>query len=161
MRGRTLPPRGKSAEIFQLIRGGRGIAATHPPRKNRLVPHEKNVPQFCLRFVSTPSHEVNVGSVAGVDNGMQVAHPPSDFARARVAAARAMAIKRLNRRWISSRSEMLACSRVASASSNAAFHPTGRAARLRNDARRRNPAASAATLPQDPCVRAQSRRHTT
>jgi hypothetical protein len=24
------------------------------------LPHEKNVPQFCLRFVSTKSHDVNV-----------------------------------------------------------------------------------------------------
>jgi hypothetical protein len=36
------------------------LAVTHPPRKSRLLPHEKNVPQFCLRFVATKSHDVNV-----------------------------------------------------------------------------------------------------
>jgi hypothetical protein len=48
-------------ETFPLIRGGRVfLAATSSPRKNLLLPHEKNVPQFCLRFVSTKSHDVNV-----------------------------------------------------------------------------------------------------
>jgi hypothetical protein len=57
----TLPPRGKSAEIFPQIHGSRiFLAATHPPRKSQLLPHEKNAPQFCLRFVSTKSHDVNV-----------------------------------------------------------------------------------------------------
>jgi hypothetical protein len=32
----------------------------HPPRKSRLLPHEKTAPQFCLRFVATKSHDVNV-----------------------------------------------------------------------------------------------------
>jgi hypothetical protein len=36
------------------------LAATHPPRKSRLLPHEKSAPQFCLRFASTKSHDVNV-----------------------------------------------------------------------------------------------------
>jgi hypothetical protein len=36
------------------------LAVTHPPRKSQFLPHEKNVPQFCLRFVSTKSHDVNV-----------------------------------------------------------------------------------------------------
>jgi hypothetical protein len=36
------------------------LAATHPPQKCRLLPHEKNAPQFCLRFVATKSHDVNV-----------------------------------------------------------------------------------------------------
>jgi len=36
------------------------LAVTHPPRKSRLLPHEKNAPQFCLRFVATKSHDVNV-----------------------------------------------------------------------------------------------------
>jgi hypothetical protein len=36
------------------------LAVTHPARKSRRLPHEKNVPQFCHRFVSTKSHDVNV-----------------------------------------------------------------------------------------------------
>jgi hypothetical protein len=36
------------------------LAVTHPPRKSRLLPHEKNAPQFCLQFVATKSHDVNV-----------------------------------------------------------------------------------------------------
>jgi hypothetical protein len=36
------------------------LAVTHLPRKNRVLPHEKSVPQFCLRFVATKSHDVNV-----------------------------------------------------------------------------------------------------
>jgi hypothetical protein len=36
------------------------LAVTHPPRKNLVLPHEKNVPRFCLRFVATKSHDVNV-----------------------------------------------------------------------------------------------------
>jgi hypothetical protein len=36
------------------------LAVTHPPRKSRLLPHEKCAPQFCLRFVATKSHDVNV-----------------------------------------------------------------------------------------------------
>jgi hypothetical protein len=57
----TLPPRGKSAATFPLIRGDHtSLTVTHPPRKSRLLPHEKNAPQFCLRFVATKSHDVNV-----------------------------------------------------------------------------------------------------
>jgi hypothetical protein len=36
------------------------LVVTHPPRKSQLLPHEKNAPQFCLRFVSTKSDGVNV-----------------------------------------------------------------------------------------------------
>src|ERR1700709_1050777 len=36
------------------------LAATPPPRKSRLLPHEKSAPRFCLRFVATKSHDVNV-----------------------------------------------------------------------------------------------------
>jgi hypothetical protein len=36
------------------------LAVTHPPRKNLVLPHEKTVPRFCLRFVATKSHDVNV-----------------------------------------------------------------------------------------------------
>jgi hypothetical protein len=36
------------------------LAVTHSPRKSRRLPHEKNAPQFCLRFVATKSHDVNV-----------------------------------------------------------------------------------------------------
>jgi hypothetical protein len=36
------------------------LAVTHPPRKSRLLPHEKCAPRFCLRFVATKSHDVNV-----------------------------------------------------------------------------------------------------
>jgi hypothetical protein len=45
----TLPPRGKSAETFPLIRGG-GVflAATHPPRKSQCLPHEKTRRSFAF-----------------------------------------------------------------------------------------------------------------
>jgi hypothetical protein len=36
------------------------LAATSSPRKSQLLPHEKTAPQFCLRFVATKSHDVNV-----------------------------------------------------------------------------------------------------
>jgi hypothetical protein len=56
----TLRPRGKSAATFPPICDRRTVPpVTHPPRKSRLLPHEKNVPQFCLRFVATKSHEIN------------------------------------------------------------------------------------------------------
>jgi hypothetical protein len=44
----------------QSVATAASLAVTNPPRKGRLLPHEKNVPQFCLRFVSTKSHDVNV-----------------------------------------------------------------------------------------------------
>jgi hypothetical protein len=36
------------------------LAITHPPRKNLVLPHENPAPRFCLRFVATKSHDVNV-----------------------------------------------------------------------------------------------------
>jgi hypothetical protein len=36
------------------------LAVTSSPRKNLVLPHEKSAPQFCLRFVATKSHDVNV-----------------------------------------------------------------------------------------------------
>ena len=80
----------------QSVAAAASLAVTHPPRESRLVPHEKNVPQFCLQFVSTKSQDANVASAAGANNRMQVVHPATDFARPRVATARAMALKRLN-----------------------------------------------------------------
>jgi hypothetical protein len=44
----------------QTVAAAASLAVTHPPRKSRLLPHEKNAPQFCLRFVATKSHDVNV-----------------------------------------------------------------------------------------------------
>jgi hypothetical protein len=101
------------------------LAVTHPPRKSRLLPHEKSVPQFCLRFVATKSHDVNVrrGSLlatrlkrltqlrfslhtarhsrrAASPHAAQVLQATMDF-RACKSARRAMRIKRLKRRAFS------------------------------------------------------------
>jgi hypothetical protein len=46
--------------FHQFVAAPAALAVTHPPRKSRLLPHEKNAPQFCLRFVATKSHDVNV-----------------------------------------------------------------------------------------------------
>jgi hypothetical protein len=69
----TLPPRGKSAEIFLPIHGGPGLRMKRRPApiiaaENPRLAARKPAPQFCLRFVSTNSHEVNVGGAAGADN---------------------------------------------------------------------------------------------
>src|ERR1700760_565688 len=46
--------------FHQSVTAATSLAVTHPPRKSRLLPHEKTAPQFCLRFVATKSHDVNV-----------------------------------------------------------------------------------------------------
>jgi hypothetical protein len=101
------------------------LAVTHPPRKSRVLPHEKNAPQFCLRFVATKSHDVNVrrgpfsatrlkrftqlrishhttrrARRAAASHAAQVLQAPMDF-RARKRARRVMRIKRLKRRAFS------------------------------------------------------------
>jgi hypothetical protein len=101
------------------------LAVTHPPRKNLLLPHEKNAPQFCLRFVATKSHDVNVrrgpflatrlkrfaqlrilhhtarqSRRASSSHAAQVLQATMDF-RARKSVRLAMQIKRLKRRAFS------------------------------------------------------------
>jgi len=49
-----------SAKPWQPDLSVKRRAVTPSPRKNLLFPHEKNAPQFCLRFVATKSHDVNV-----------------------------------------------------------------------------------------------------
>jgi hypothetical protein len=101
------------------------LAVTHPPRKSRLLPHEKSAPQFCLRFVATKSHDVNVrrGPLLATRfkrlTQLRISHPTARDARraaslhaaqvlqaamnfgARESARRVVRIKRLKRRAFS------------------------------------------------------------
>jgi hypothetical protein len=106
----------------QSVAAAASLAVTHPPRKSRLLPHEKCAPQFCLRFVATKSHDVNVrrgpflatrlkrltmlrishptarqSRRAASLHAAQVLHATMDF-RACAFAHRVMRIKRLKRR---------------------------------------------------------------
>jgi hypothetical protein len=101
------------------------LAVTHPPRKNLVLPHEKSAPQFCLRFVATKSHDVNVrrglllatrlkrltrlwisrqaarhARRAASSHAAQVLQATMEF-RACASARRIMRIKRLKRRAFS------------------------------------------------------------
>jgi hypothetical protein len=64
------------------------LVVTHPPRKSRLLPHEKNVPRFCHRFVSTKSHDVNVW------RGLLLATRPKRFTWLRISHHTARHLRR-------------------------------------------------------------------
>jgi hypothetical protein len=106
----------------QSVAAAASLAVTHSPRKSRLLPHEKNAPRFCHRFVATKSHDVNVRrgpllatrlkrltqlwishhtarhpSRAASSHAAQVLQAMMDFG-ASESARRAMWIKRLKRR---------------------------------------------------------------
>jgi hypothetical protein len=71
----------------QSVAAAAALAVTHPPRKSRLLPHEKSAPRFCLRFVATKSHDVNVrrGPLLATRlkrlTQLRISHPTAGHAR--------------------------------------------------------------------------------